>query len=278
MTAVANATGVFATLGYNFSDPNGNVKNFSANTQNQLNQFPPIIKSWQAQDIASSSVGGYFQNPVATSTNTIITNSNLIYIAANNASNTNSSPQFANQGDVFMAMANAANLLYVTSSSFLTHTNKCSGVTSPDGQSDTNINPYYTFATAYGKQVMYITNQTDGIINSAPILGSLTSILIAPQVSANATTISNDYITLSNGISGNNISNAQITQITTDLTNINNYLSGRRSADVTFYQNMLALVNNYNTTKQFTNMGETETYLAKNVVGTAKLITRVNSN
>jgi hypothetical protein len=277
MTAVANATGVFATLGYNFSDPNGNVKTFSANTQNQLTQFPAIIKSWQAQDIASSSVGGYFQNPVATATNTIITNSNLIYIAANNASNTNSSTQFANQGGVFMAMANAASLLYSTSSGFLTHTNKCSGVTSPSGQSDTNINPYYTFATAYGKQVMYITNQTDGIINSAPILGSLTSILIAPQVSANATTISNDYITLSNGISGNNISNAQITQITTDLTNINNYLSGRQAADVTFYQNMLALVNNYNITKQFTNMGETETYLCNNVVGTSKLITRINS-
>lgn len=277
MTAVANATGVFAKLGYNFSDPNGNVKTFSANTQNQLTQFPAIIKSWQAQDIASSSVGGYFQNPVATATNTIITNSNLIYIAANNASNTNSSPQFANQGGVFMAMANAASLLYSTSSGFLTHTNKCSGVTSPSGQSDTNINPYYTFATAYGKQVMYITNQTDGIINSAPILGSLTSILIAPQVSANATTISNDYITLSNGISGNNISNAQITQITTDLTNINNYLSGRQAADVTFYQNMLALVNNYNITKQFTNMGETETYLCNNVVGTSKLITRINS-
>ena len=277
MTAVANATGVFAKLGYNFSDPNGNVKTFSANTQNQLTQFPAIIKSWQAQDIASSSVGGYFQNPVATATNTIITNSNLIYIAANNASNTNSSTQFANQGGVFMAMANAASLLYSTSSGFLTHTNKCSGVTSPSGQSDTNINPYYTFATAYGKQVMYITNQTDGIINSAPILGSLTSILIAPQVSANATTISNDYITLSNGISGNNISNAQITQITTDLTNINNYLSGRQAADVTFYQNMLALVNNYNITKQFTNMGETETYLCNNVVGTSKLITRINS-
>jgi uncharacterized membrane protein len=263
MTAVANATGVFATLGYNFSDPNHNIKTFSANTQNQLTQFPAIIKSWQAQDIAANTVGGYFQNPVAADVNTIIVVSQNMFTAANSAN--------------IFDVAASANALTNTASNFLIHTNKCSGVTSPNGQNDTNINPYYTFATAYGKQVMYLTNQTDGIINSAPILGSITSILIGPQVSANANTISSDYIILTNGISGNNISNAQITQITTDLANINNFLSGRQAADVTFYRNMLTLVSNYNATKQFTNMGETETYLCNNIVGTSKLITRINS-
>jgi len=86
MALVNNASGVYTTLGYNFSDPNGAVQNFSANTQSVMNQLPPIIQAWQAQDIANNTVGGYFQNPVATSVNNIITISNQIYILANSIS------------------------------------------------------------------------------------------------------------------------------------------------------------------------------------------------
>ena len=80
MAMVNNATGVYTTLGYSFNDPNGDIQVLSANTQAHLNTMPAFITSWQAQDIASNSVGGYFQNPVATPVNNIITISNQIYI------------------------------------------------------------------------------------------------------------------------------------------------------------------------------------------------------
>ena len=275
MAQVNNATGLYATLGYNFNDPNGQVQQFSANTQAVMTQFPPLIKSWQAQDIANNSVGNYFQNPVSTSVNSIITVSNQIYILANSVYG-NANSTYSQTADL-SPLIPIANALTITASSFLVHTNKVSGVTSINGSTDANINPYYQTAVSYGKQVVYLTNQTDGVVNNSPIMGCMTSILIGPQVSANSNTLSADYITLTNGISGNTLSNAQVTQITTDLTNLNTLLSTRQTSDVTFFGKLQTLVNNYNTTKQFASMGETETYLCNNLIGTPKLVSRINS-
>ena len=52
MALVNNASGVYSTLGYNFSDPNGYVLNLSANSVAHLNAMPAFIESWQAEDIA----------------------------------------------------------------------------------------------------------------------------------------------------------------------------------------------------------------------------------
>lgn len=275
MAAVKNATGVYATLGYNFSDPNNNIQTFDANTQNNLVQFPPLIQSWQAQDIASNSVGGYFQNPVADYINTIITVSQQIFVLANSVSG-NANSSYSGTANL-TSIIPAANNLVIDASSFLVHTNKLSGVTSMTGQTDIQINPYYQTAVAYGRQAIILTNQTDGIVNNSPILGCMTSILIGPQLSAYANTLSNDLIILTNGITGNTITNAQVTLITTDLTSTDSLMATRQSSDVTFFQKLETLVNNYKSTQQFSNMGDTETYLCNNLVGTPKLISRINS-
>ena len=197
-----------------------------------------------------------------------------IFTLANTASGANSS--YTGTANV-SGIATVSASLMSDASSFLAHTNRVSGVTSIYGQTDTNVNPYYQTATSYGKQAIMLVNQTDGITNNSPILGSMTSILIGPQINSGNTTISNDLITLTSGISGNNLSNAQVTQITTDITNLDSLLTTRQSSDVTFFGNVMTLVNNYNTTKQFSNMGDTETYLCNNFVGTPKLVTRINS-
>jgi hypothetical protein len=263
MTQVNNATGVYAKLGYNFDDPNGTVQQFSANTQSVMGQLPPLIKTWQAQDIAQNSVGGYFQNPVSDVVNTIITVSQDMFTAANSAN--------------IFTIANNASTLTLTASDFLTHTNKISGVTSIIGATDTNVNPYYQTAVNYGKQAIYLTNQTDGIVNNSPIIGCMTSILVKPQISAGANTLSNDLIILNAAITANNLTPTQETQINNDLVNLNNLLVTRRSSDVTFFGNLITFINNYNTTQQFAQMGETETYLCNNLIGTPKIISRINS-
>ena len=128
-----------------------------------------------------------------------------------------------------------------------------------------------------GKSAVYITNQTDGIINSAPIMGSFTSVLVAPQVYANANTITVDSATLTAIITANSANAAAITQIQTDLANINSHLSGRQTADYTFYTNLKSMVDKYNQLKQFSNMGETQTDLIENYIGSDKLLTRLNA-
>jgi len=168
MASVNNATGVFATLGYNFSDPNSDVINLSANTVAHLNSMPAFIETWQAQDIANNTVGGYYQNPVNSNTSSIITISQTMIIVAN----TGASQNIANCNLIITA----ANGLYNNTSSFLAHTNRISGVTPFVGQDV--VNPYYDTAMGLGKTALYITNQTDNITNTSPILGSFTSILI----------------------------------------------------------------------------------------------------
>ena len=275
MAQVNNATGVYATLGYNFDDPNGAVREFSANTQVMMSQLPALISPWQAQDVVQNNIGGYFQNPVDTFVNNIITVSNQIYILANSISG-NANTTYAGTANLDILIP-SAQTLNITASSFLTHTNKISGVTPMNGQTDTSINPYYMTAVNYGKQAIYITNQTDGVVNNSPIMGSMTSILIGPQVSANSNTLSADYITLTNGISSNSLSNTQVSQIVTDINSMNDFLFGRHTSDVTFFGNIISFVSKYNATQQFASMGETETYLCNNLIGTPKLVSRINS-
>jgi hypothetical protein len=269
MTTVANSSGVFATLNYHFDDPNGAVQTFSANTQAHLNTMPAFIESWQAQDIANNDVGGYFKNPVNAYVNTIITYSAGIRNNANAAIAANSVISGLDN------VVNIANSLATTANAFLAHTNRISGVTPYSGQDDTI--PYYDTAMNLGKSAIYVMNQTDSIINSAPIMGSFTSILVDKQVYANANTITVDSATLATVIAANTANASAISQIQTDLTNINSHLSGRQSNDYTFYTNLKSFMANYNDTKKFSNMGETQNFLIENYIGSTKLLTRLNA-
>jgi len=62
-----------------------------------------------------------------------------------------------------------------------------------------------------------------------------------------------------------------------DISSANTLLFSRQAADVTYYTNLRTFVDNYNSVKKFTNMGETETYLVNNFVGTDKIKERINS-
>jgi hypothetical protein len=267
MALVNNATGVYATLGYNFNDPNSDVINLSANTVAHLNSMPAFIETWQAQDIANNAVGGYYQNPVASNTSSIITISQTMITVAN----TGASQNIANCDLIITA----ANNLYNNTNSFLAHTNRISGVTPFVGQDVEN--PYYDTAMGLGKTALYITNQTDNITNTSPILGSFTSILIGPQVDSANVTLANNLVTLTDGVAANNLTEAQITQILSDISNTNTLLITRQNADVTYYTNLRSFVDKYNSVKKFSNMGETETYLVNNFVGTDKIKERINS-
>lgn len=267
MALVNNATGVYATLGYNFNDPNEDILSLSANTIAHLNSMPAFIESWQAQDIANNTVGGYFQNPVNANTNSIIAISQTMITIANTGASQNL--------DGCNLIVTAANTLLSNVTSFLAHTNRISGVTPFVGQDI--VNPYYDTAMGLGKTALYITNQTDNITNTSPILGSFTSILIGPQIGSANTTLTNDLIVLTAGVTANSLTNAQVNQILSDITNTNTLLVTRQSADVSYYINLRSFVDKYNTTKKFTNMGETETYLVNNFVGTDKIKSRINS-
>jgi hypothetical protein len=74
-----------------------------------------------------------------------------------------------------------------------------------------------------------------------------------------------------------NMTQTQANSISTDLTEIADFMNARRTADVTFHTNSLAVVNDYNSVRRFSKMGATESDLANNLIGSDKLLTRINS-
>jgi hypothetical protein len=287
MVQVANAAGVWHSFGYNFDDPNGNIQELSAPAQSHLGEMPPFITDWQAQDIANNDYGGYYQNNMQSISMLIYQAANSIYISTNNVTN----------------MANihsSAATLRVNTQNFLTHTAKLSGVIEFDG-SDT-VNPHLQMALSFGRTAMYITSQTDGITNNAPILGSFSSLMIEPQLVANndilvtyANQVANTITyTTSNVIDNDpqsatygqvigtvttgtsNMAGPQMAIIDTHIKNLNDFMDYRRNSDVNFYTNVKRFIDGYNKTKKLNNLGETEKYLLMNFIGTNKCKERIS--
>lgn len=276
MTAVANAAGVFHSFGYTFDDPNGHIQELSQDTIEHLDAMPPFITDWQAQDIANKDFDGYYQNPMQSITMLIYQNANAI-------------SELANTGNGVLNLVtvrNSATQLRSNAQEFLSHTSRLSGLTPYVGTDD--INPYLDMAMSFGRTAMYITQQTDGITNNAPIMGSFTSLMIEPQLIANNNTlltyknqiegsinVSFDIV-LQENVHNSNLTNQQITTINTHINNLNNYMQTRRIADINFYNNVKYFIEGYNKTKKLNNMGETEKYLIMNLIGTEKAKTRIS--
>ena len=275
MPTINNANGVYAILGYNFNDPNSDVKELSANTLAHMNSMPAFITTWQAQDIANNTVNGYYKNPVANDSTTIFNVANDIITIYNTA---NTVPGLETIYALAQSLKNTAN-------TFIWHTNRLSGVVPFVGQ-DSEY-PYYDTAVPLGKTAIYITNQTDGITNTSPILGSFTSILVGPQISANANLVFPYVATINNSIttivtefdvtSTTNLTAGQITTIQTGLSTANTTLGTRMNHDFIYYTNLQNFIESYNATKKFVNIGETESYLLNEFIGTDKLLSRINS-
>lgn len=268
-------SGLFHSFNYNFDDPNGYIKELSQDTVEHLESMPPFITPWQAEDIANNDFEGYYQNPMQSVTLTILVNANAIYIAANT-------------GNGVINMANvktAASELISNAQSFLSHTNRLSGIDAWTG-TDT-VNPYMEQAMNLGRTAMYITYQTDGVSNNAPILGSFSSLMIEPQLSANNNTltiyksnvvnsISSSFdIALQQTVHTSNLTGTQISTIVTHINNLKNYMRNRQIGDIDYYSNVKYFVDAYNKTKKLNNLGETERYLVQNFIGTDKAKTRI---
>lgn len=275
MTTIANSTGLWQTFGYNFDDPNGHIQELSLDTQEHMNSMPAFVEEWQVQDIKNNDFGGYYKNPIQSVVVSIELTANLIYAAANTA---NGVTNMANVRSSALALANSARYM-------LAHTNRISGVTPFDG-TDTN-NPYLDMVLGGGRTAMYITYQTDGVVNNAPIMGSLTSLLIEPQLSANSdilitykSNVVNSIVSTANVSTGiinatSNMSGTLMTTINTHMTNLTDYMNLRRTSDINFYIQVKNFIDGYNQTKKLTNLGETGNYLMNNLIGTEKAKSRI---
>jgi hypothetical protein len=261
---------VFGRLNYNFDSAKFGANNELTDGQKLTLNYPSPLYTWQASDLAGSSVGNYFQNPHSANLTLMTSYTNELLTYSNTQSVTyNSAPTEAN---TLYALAN--NLL-IEISSFTDHTNRISGVTESTNKL---IIPDYQIAMSIGRQVLQICNQVDGVQNNAPILGNFTSLAIVQDVSNSVIQLASSAATLDasltivDGNTYSSISRASMNTIIASAQTAFNLLNSRRVGDTTFYTNSIAVIQDYNTILQFSNLGVNSSYLIKDLnIGTTKL-------
>jgi hypothetical protein len=268
--------GIFDRLGYNPSLTGNNVTQYSDSVIKHMDTLPPMLSKWQQDDIANNAVGGYFKNPVANVVQQIWDTSNTI-IAITGLNTTNIS-------QVYVA---SSNLSQTSANNFMAHTGRISGV--QEMTPNTATLPHYTSAMNVGKLLSYIVYQSDGVQNNAPIMGNFTSLFTEDALTVYYNIIKNYPNTIQHSIIttidpdtlgtvySSNLTQTVANAMKANLNSICTYMDTRVSADVNFYNNSQNVVNDYHSTKQFSNMGGTQTDLVNNFVGSDKLKSRINS-
>ena len=276
----------FGRLNYNFDDTKyGSSIYLTTDTKEYLNTYPLVIKTWQKNDIANGNIqnSNYFKNPLSAICDQLSANVNTFSSVIST---------IVNFDDVSV---NVAVLLAATTNlkieiiNFKSHTSNVSGLTKSSSSVDeTNRTvteyPDYQKSTAIGQLLLQIVNATDSVLNSTPVLGSMTSLFIGSELSSNLTTIQTDTVTVNNSIrlvSSNldsNLTSSAVNTIISHFQSANTILGTRRDHDWNFYRNAISLVNDYNQINGLGHLGNTQIYLVNNMIGTNSYITNIAAN
>lgn len=261
------AESVFKYLGFNFDTARfGDAQYLSPQTQSFLAKAPMTISTWQQNDIANNDTASsnYYKNPHANACSYISANAVLIYNFANTTTFA-----FASNTTIKTTSANLA----ISVAAFKSHTDNVSGVYTMT--SNTDIIPSLDSATSIGNYLLRIVNTTDGISNTTPMLGSMTSLFVSTEMNANAASIYQDYLTLASSVDGGNgnccITSAQANAINQRLQVFSDFMDYRRTSDWNFFANANIIVLNTIKMDKFSNLGNTQNYLIQNLTGTDRL-------
>ena len=264
-----SANSVFARLGYNFDDTKfGDGLYLTPQAKKYLELSPPEVTEWQQNDIADgvATRSRYFKNPTSNVYTTISSNASIIYTSANNdPANTFTQP---NAGNAALQLANTTALFIIELDAFKSHTDNISGLI--EVSSDSTTIPNYDIIQGMGQQILTLTHTTDNVSNSIPLLGNFTSLFVNDELESNNTIIYTDRLAMNaaniGGISS--LTANQINVIITHIQTANTLIATRRAHDWNFYAQSRAILDEYYLVKKFTTMGNTNSYLLNNYIGT----------
>lgn len=274
---------VYERLNFSFDTTKfGDSINLSENTKNFLNTAPVKLETWQKSDLANGSIvkTDYFKNP-------------MINVTARLSDNVNAMNSIVQTIDTFdngsgTALKNNLTNLIIEIQNYLSHTSNISGVTEAKANVSETSNvishfPDYNKAVSAGEQILMLTNATDGVANTVPLLGNFTSLFISDEINANANNIIVNLVTVQNSIrtettggetpvttTVSNLSSSLITSLTANVASANTLLSTRRLHDWNFFRNSLNILEDYNKINALGRVGNTQKYLINNLVGTDK--------
>ena len=145
--------------------------------------------------------------------------------------------------------------------------------------------PDYDSAVQLGQDLLMLLNNTDGIQDSSPVLGNMTSLFIGDEIAANLTIITGDYPTLnaslyldanSNVVS--NITTISANLIVSHLQTTSEMLNTRRLHDWNFFRQGSILLEDYSRIDKLENVGNTQIYLINNLIGTDEYKQKISAN
>ena len=276
---------VFNRLSFSFDTSKfGEAIYLSQDTKNFLNTQPISLETWQKNDLANGTIiaTNYYKNPVLNVCNELQSSTQNLY----NLMLTITAYDTAGA----VPLASSANTLLSEINLFKQHTSNVAGVTKaeatvPENGSPVVEYPDYDTAVQVGQNLLMLLNNTDGIQDSTPLLGSMTSLFMGDDIAANTVIITGDYPILSstlyldaNSNIASNITNSNANSIISHLQTASGMLSTRRLHDWNFYQQGLILLEDSNKIDNLENVGNTQLYLTNNLIGTDDYKQKLSSN
>jgi len=264
---------VYNRLGLTFDTSRfGNAQILSSSASNTLNLVASttgVLKNWQQTDLSNGPVvrSNYYQNPTTSNVASMLISANSLFYSSNSAND-------------FVTSALATNLT-IELNRFKSHTDNISGLTISTSAGIPDLN----LGSSLGQLNMMTLSKSDGVSNTAPILGSFTSLFIPDILQANTIKLSFYASEYANSVGANisgyitsNLAPSEITNIQNYILSTTNALYNQRIQDWTFYQNSTQVSKDVAFLQNFNYMGGTMTYLVNNIIGTPSLLTKLSSN
>jgi hypothetical protein len=276
---------VFNRLSFSFDTGKfGDAIFLSDNTKDFLNTQPVSLETWQKNDLANGTiiVTNYYKNPVLNVCNQLQSSTQNLY----NIMLTITAYDTADGA----ALSSSANTLLTEIELFKQHTSNVAGVTKaeatvPEDGSPVIEYPDYDSAVQLGQDLLMLLNNTDGIQDSSPVLGNMTSLFIGDEIAANLTIITGDYPSLNASlyldVNSNVVSNITTTSanlIISHLQTASGMLSTRRLHDWNFFRQGSILLEDYSRIDKLENVGNTQIYLITNLIGTDEYKQKISAN
>lgn len=278
---------IFGRLNFNFDETKfGDSIYLSDGAKKYLNSAPTNLQTWQINDIANGNIelSDFYKNPVINVANQLKSN-------VQNLQNLVSTIEFydyvVDSANLISGLAN----LVIQIEEFKKHTNNVSGVntavsTTNENGTDAIEYPDYDSAVNLGQQLLLLTNASDGVQNSTPLLGSMTSLFVGDELSSNLTILKNDLPTVNNSLRldgpesnvFSNLTSTQVNNLISHITTANTLVAGRREHDWHFYRTGLEILDDYFKVRKLTNLGNTQSYLVNNLIGTDSYKNKLSAN
>jgi hypothetical protein len=276
---------VFNRLSFSFDTGKfGDAIFLSDNTKDFLNTQPVSLETWQKNDLANGTIitTNYYKNPVLNVCNQLQSSTQNLY----NVMLTITAYDTANGA----ALSSSANTLLTEIFLFKQHTSNVAGVTKaeatvPEDGSPVIEYPDYDSAVQLGQDLLMLLNNTDGIQDSSPVLGNMTSLFIGDEIAANLTIITGDYPTLNSSIyldgGGNvmsNITSSAANLIVSHIQTASGMLSTRGLHDWNFFRQGSILLEDYSRIDKLENVGNTQSFLINTLIGTDEYKQKISAN